>query len=160
MSTSDHLAFLIGFNSGAMHRAMDDVTEEESMTRGADGSSHIRWLTGHLIESTHHVLELLGGSYELPKSYGEAFKPGNDASGNADDYPSMEELRTTLFDVREALKTHVESVDESVLAESLGEKSPFPTKLHFALFMCEHDFYHLGQMVTIRRAIGRERPFG
>ncbi len=160
MSTNEQIAFLIGFNSGAIHRAIDDITDEEPLVRGADNSSHIRWLTGHLTESMHYLLTSLGGSYDLPKSFGDAFKTGREASQNADEYPSMDELRTTLFELRKALQDHVLKVPDDVWAEPAGEQSMFPNKAAMAMFFCQHDFYHLGQMVTIRRAIGRERPFG
>lgn len=160
MTKNEHLAFLIGFNNGPLHRALDDITDEESMVRAGDGTSHIRWLAGHLTTVAHQLLKSLGGTYDLPESFGAAFKTGQGSSDDSSAYPSMQEIRTHLFEVRDALKAHVSTVSDDILSIRNEEGSPFPTKYHFALFLSEHDFYHVGQMVMIRRTLGRERPFG
>ena len=34
------------------------------------------------------------------------------------------------------------------------------TPLEGLSFLCRHEFYHCGQITVMRRAIGREQPFG
>ena len=50
-------------------------------------------------------------------------------------------------------------------AEIYHSKAGLPAKvdtsaMNAALFFCTHEFYHAGQITTLRRLLGRERSFG
>jgi len=159
MSRKDHLLYKLKFNQQVMKKLLDDITEEESMVRGEHGQNHIRWLAGHIFRSDLHGLIILGiddGSYE---KYGKLFGMGSVISDDPKAYPSMAEVRKMLYKSHDRLFETISKSSDADLEKQItdgGNKRPAWQAL---TFLAMHEFYHAGQIVYIRKLLGRDRPF-
>lgn len=139
-----------------------DITEEESLVRGKDNMQPIRWQTGHLLNIARINNVLLGGkpkvTEERVKPFGRGVKMAKDISS----YPPMEELRQELFDLYDETLKLAENVTDEELDRPTPEFVGFDQSIiDTLLFLNAHDFYHFGQIVTVRRCcLGREQSFG
>jgi uncharacterized damage-inducible protein DinB len=161
MAKKDNLKFLSGLNLSAIKKLIDDVTEEESITRFENVNNHIRWLTGHLITSISAILRILGEESTIPDKWVELFDRGNEFHEDSSVYPPMSELRTKLYSMYDKFMKVIENKSDAYLDEAIdivpGWKE---TRMNGILFLDEHTFYHCGQIAIITRALGREKPFG
>ncbi len=146
---------------GAVRRAVEDITDDESLVRIANFSNNARWLTGHIILYTQWTAAALGCKFSLPEGWTELFKTGGTASSDPNVYPSMETLRERLFDNHRIIQEFLEHVNDVSLQEEIDlSKNWRSTRMGAVLFLAAHDFYHVGQLEVIRRQLGRERNFG
>lgn len=145
-----------------MRRLLDDVSEEESLVRGADKLMHIRWPAGHLVWGARVTLQTLGADCALPPEWVALF--GRGAPFNEDDraYPTMSDLRNKLYQLHGEIGEHLAGMDTADLEKTLDSDPVFhdTDAVKTALSLCTHDFYHAGQIAVMRRILGRERPFG
>ncbi len=161
MAKKENLLFLLGSNESAVRRLVDDVTDEESLVRGKDNLQHIRWQTGHLVYNAYLILRSLGEPGSLPDNWDTLFRRGCGFSDDANMYPSMAELRDKLYWFYDQIKARASKMSDDELDQVLDPEPVFDTgAMNAALFFCTHEFYHAGQIVIIRRILGRERPFG
>lgn len=161
MDSKHYLGYLIKNNHAATKKLIDDIGDEESLERGGQEVNHIRWLTGHIVNSLGSMVNILGGQSDLPQKYTELFMRGSQFNKDESAYPSMDELRSE-FDrlYQEALKAL-----EKVSVEELDtEREIYPRwnarPAEALFFLCSHEFYHAGQFATLRKILGRDRMFG
>ncbi len=161
MSAKANVQWMYGYNQGALKRVINDITEEESLFRGKDNLTHIRWLTGHLVVSADQMLCSLGGESLLSEKWKTLFERGSGFSDDPSVYPSMADLRAALYEYQEKITARLESLTDEQLSTKLAADSSFEATAAQAMtFLCAHEFYHLGQIVTLARLQGREQPFG
>lgn len=126
-----------------MRRLLDDVSEEESLVRGADKLMHIRRLAGHLVWGARVTLRTLGADCVLPPEWVALF--GRGAPFNEDDavYPAMSDLRDELYHIHGQISEHLAGMDTADLEETLESDPVFSDTdaVKRALFLCTHDFY-------------------
>ncbi len=146
---------------GAIRRLLDDVSEEESLRTFERNPNHIKWLTGHLLFTAKLQAKTLGGDFDTPESWAEIFRRGAPAPKPGDILPKMADLRTSLYTGQGKVVSLIDAADDVYLeTERLIMPNWTDSPLHTVLFLCAHDFYHAGQIVMIRRAMGKERSFG
>jgi hypothetical protein len=162
MSAKPNLQFLLSSNQGAMRRLIDDVTDDESLVRGKDDRMHIRWQTGHIVYNAWLILRTLGVKVEMPDGWYDLYKRGCDFAIDGDAYPSMDALRKQLYAYYDQINAHLAKLDDAELEKVLDPESVFKdvNALNTALFFCTHEFYHAGQIASLRRILGRDQPFG
>ena len=161
MERKENLRYLFKSNHGAVRILLDDITEEESMVRGKDNISHIRWQTGHLLYSAALTLKMLHDTTDIPESWYTLFGRGSDISDSADDYPSMKELRDKLYILYDRMEKRLNTITDEEFDKQVIIAPGFePTSLNGTLFFCTHEFYHAGQIAILRKMLGRERSFG
>ncbi len=150
---------MLTINQRVIRKLLDDITETESMVRGEHGLNHIRWLAGHIFRSDLHSFRNLGlddGSFE---KYASRFGGGSVISDNPGHYPSMAEVREMLYKSHDRLFDVISKSSDTDLEKEIddhGNKRPVWQAL---TFLAMHEFYHDGQIVNIRKILGRERPF-
>ena len=160
MAIKDYLLNMISVNQYAAKKLLDDVSEEDSMVRGQDQFNHIRWQVGHMLYADTYALSLVGGKLETDTDFAKLFGGGSVCSDNPADYPAYAELRDHLFAVYDMLGEAVEKASDADLEKPTDEKENAEPIWKTISFMLMHDFYHGGQVVHIRKVLGRERPFG
>lgn len=159
MNVREQLQYMVNVNKMVVGRLLDDMTDEESLVMFDKLSNHIRWLTGHIVYSNGFALTQLGSKDMDWKKYEKLFGGGSEIAGDPSIYPSIDELRETLNSFYDHELELLENISDEDLQRDVGEEGkPMPAWKRFS-FMCMHDFYHAGQIVQIRRALGRERPF-
>ena len=161
MDVKGYLDYMMESNHGPVLKAIDGVTEEESLERGRDNTNHIRWITGHLLGSTGMAVKLLKGQTSYPQEWNQLFIRGAEFSEDPSVYPSMEDLRVNLKQAYSELRAAVNKCEIEYLET---EREIFPgwttTPAKAVMFLLRHEFYHMGQIATLRRILGRERLFG
>ena len=161
MDIKEYLDYMLESNKNLLIKAIDDISEEESLERGQDKTNHIRWITGHLIGSTGMAIKMMQGQPSYPEEWNKLFTQGAEFSEDPAVYPSMEKLRETLKQVYDEYREVVNKCDFEFLEI---EKEIFPgwnsTPGKALMSFLQHDYYHLGQIATLRRILGRERIFG
>lgn len=158
MTRRDHLLYMLKTNQHVIKRLLDDITEEESMVRGEGGLNHIRWLAGHLYGSDGYCFSLLGVKDDSTGQYSKIFGGGSVVSDDPTTYPSMAELRDLLYKSHERLFKIISDLSDNELEREIGEEKKQPVWQPLT-FLAMHEFYHAGQIVQIRKMLGRERPF-
>ena len=161
MAKKDNLKFLVGSNYSAVKKLIDDVSEEESVLRIGNIANHIRWQTGHIVNSADFMSRMLGEDGSVPDKWNELFQRGSEFCEDDSEYPSMSELKEKLYSLYDRLPKTLEDKSDTFLDEEIeivpGWKE---TRMNGFLFFGEHTFYHCGQIAMMIRSIGRERPFG
>lgn len=159
MNVREQLQYMVNVNKMVAGRLLDDLTDEESAVMFDNLSNHIRWLTGHAVYSNGFALTQLGSKDMDWQKYGKLFSGGTEIAGDPSTYPTIAELREILNSFYDRELELLENISDEDLERDVGEEGkPMPAWKRFC-FMCMHDFYHAGQIVQIRRALGRERPF-
>lgn len=160
MSIKEQLKYMVNINRQVAKSILEDVTEPESLIIVDKLPNHIRWITGHIVYSGGGPLMKLGDDKDDWDRLKDLFAGGSEPAHDPSIYPSQAELRSWLYDIHERTLAALDKVDENFFAEDIGvEGKERPAWQRFT-FLYMHEFYHSGQIVQIRRAIGRGRPFG
>jgi uncharacterized damage-inducible protein DinB len=160
MSIKEQLKYMVNVNKLVAGRILEDITEEESLVIIEKIPNHIRWQVGHMVYSAGFALMKLGDTKDDWEKLKSLFRGGNELAEDPSVYPSMAELRNWLGDIHDRTLKALDAVDEAALAEEVGEENQKRAAWQRYTFLYMHEFYHSGQIVQIRRALGRERPFG
>lgn len=161
MTKKENLMILLKSNHGAVRKLIDDIDDDESMVCGKDNRNHIRWLTGHLVDNAGNILKVMGAENAVSEKWLKLFGRESETSDNPNNYPSMAELKSKLYSLYKQIYEMLNKMTGSDLDRNI---EPFPkwrtTAMDAVLFLCTHEFYHAGQITTMLRILGRERPFG
>ncbi|UCD94305.1 MAG: DinB family protein [Candidatus Zixiibacteriota bacterium] len=160
MSIQKHLLYMLHLNQEVTRKLVDDINEEESMARGPGRHNHIRWQVGHLLYSLNYTKTLLGDQESDYSSFEKLYGGGSEVSDDPSAYPSLSELKEQLYAAHQAAISLVEGIAEPDLTKEIGEGERKSHVWQAVTFLCMHEFYHNGQITHIRKALGRERPFG
>lgn len=161
MTIKDHLMEQYKSNHGAVRRALDDIGDQESLERGGHKINHIRWNAAHLASAAGLMLRIMGGKEEFPENWHTLFARGAEFHEDPSVYPSMDLIRDKLYGTYEKMYSALEKMtvdDLETAKEIVPEWNTTPAEA--LLFLCRHEFYHLGQIATLRTILGKERLFG
>ncbi len=161
MDIKDCLKYMLDTGFPYIKQAIEDISDEESLEQGGLTINHIRWNAGHLLGSAGMMLELLGGRHDIPEDWKKVFNFATEISKDSSVYPSMREIREKLSETYDLIS---EALEKTPVQELEIEKEISPewkaTPAQALLFFFKHEFYHLGQIATLRKILGRERMFG
>ena len=161
MDKKNDLKKLMLIKQSAVRKLLDDVTEEESVYRPYEKANNIRWLSGHLVYNAGLVLNNLGSKEKYPGDWAKKFSRGSVINDDLLTYPSIMEIRDQLYSMyneQHQLLDNMTTEDFTKNLDTIGESGDSP--LRSIQFLCSHEFYHLGQIMMIRRILGRDRSFG
>ncbi len=139
---------------------LDDLTNEEAMSRPHAGCNHINWQVGHLIASdymmcTSCIPDCLPA---LPAGFAEKYSKETAASDNVDDFVPHSEL----MELNRAQRKVIIELLSGLGDDQLGAASPehfrayAPTVGSIFSMLGSHWLMHAGQWVVVRRELGRE----
>jgi len=161
MGTKEILRKLLQSGHGSTRAMLDDITEEESIQRGGTGVNHIRWQTGHLVYGAKMILDLLKNPVEFTDDWRTLFAGGSTLSDNPSDYPPFEILRSRLYELHGQMIAALDRCSDDDLTAAVKLEDKWDTNPVDGLaFLSQHDYYHLGQVAVVRKALGRQRAFG
>jgi hypothetical protein len=147
----EHLIYLL--DGGGAHAKFDDVVKNmPENLRGVkpDGLPHSAWmLLEHLRLAQWDILEFSRNSKHKSPAWPEGYWPKSAAPPNATAWDeSVKQFRTDL----KAMQDLVSNPKTDLYARiSWGEGQ---TVLREALLVADHNAYHLGQLVDLRRLLG------
>jgi uncharacterized damage-inducible protein DinB len=156
-SKKRNLKRLLKSNHHIIDMLLGDISEEESLAGSGGSLEHIRWQTGHLVHSAFMMLRFLGRKESPPENIIRLFSTGADISDDPSAYPSMRELKEMLNSLHEEIYTKLNNLEEKDLDNkvNLSEDSK-TTVMDGILFLCTHESYHGGQIMAIRKVLGKE----
>jgi len=131
---------------------LDGVLHEESVLHPQSGGSSINWILGHLVVSRNSALKLLGEEPVWTDDQCAPYTRGSALPSDPGTYLSLDEIRAALQETQERLLPKM-----SVLPEETGVVPSFEGSVLLKLaFLQFHEAYHLGQLGTARRWVGKE----
>ncbi len=139
---------------------LSDFDDADLMKSPGDGCNHVAWQLGHLIVSEKMLLDALypGKSITLPEGFASAYDREKEISTNPADYCTKAEYLELLEKTREASVAALAEIPESQLdepnpLESMREMVPTVGQMFIMMFT--HPMMHAGQLVPVRRALGK-----
>jgi DinB superfamily len=147
----EHLVYLL--DGGGAHAKFDDVVKDVSeKLRGVkpNGLPHSAWmLLDHLRLAQRDILEFSRNSKHKSPEWPEGYWPKNEApSSSAAWEKSVEQFREDL----KAMQDLVSNPTTDLYARIRWGDGQ--TILREALLVADHNAYHLGQLVDVRRLLG------
>ena len=147
----EHLLYLLG--GGGAHIDFETAIAELPVEfRGAKPANvpHTPWrLLEHMRIAQWDILEFSRNSEHVSPEFPDGYWPGGDSPPDED---AWEKSLDTFRDDLQAMKDLV--ADESVNLFALIPHGSGQTILREALLVADHNAYHLGQLVVVRRALG------
>jgi phage FluMu protein gp41 len=133
-------------------RALDGLTHEEFWEAPTTRNNPMLWVAGHLVQTRAQLLALLGEPFDT--GWEALFNRGA-TIGDANGYPSRDEIERLMRDVSQRLQAKLAALDDEHLAQppSLGAPGARTVADQVAGFAFD-DSYHVGQMGYIRKALG------
>jgi uncharacterized damage-inducible protein DinB len=143
-------------DGGQAHATFDDAVKDMPAALRAvvpDGLPYSAWqIVEHMRIAQHDILKFsdnVDGNYKA-KKWPEAYWPKDAAPTNEEDWNnSIESIRKD----RDAFEKLLKDADDAALVEPFawGEGQ---TLLREALLIADHDAYHTGELIVIRRLLG------
>ncbi len=128
-----------------------------------EGVSHIAWQDGHLAFAQYRLaLERVRGERPddqrlLPNTFREKFGRGSVPVGDANAYPSAEEIRHVFDAVHRQVLEEIPAIKDSLLDQpTTTPHSRFTTKGGALVWCAEHEMIHAGQIGLLRRLRGQQ----
>ena len=148
----EHVLYLLG--GGGAHLDFEKaIAQLPAELRGAKptGIPHTPWrLLEHLRIFQWDILEYSRNPKHVSPDFPDGYWPGSDAPPSDDAWDkSVEAFRTDLQAMQDLVNDH--TVD---LVAQIPHGQPGHTTLREALLLADHNAYHLGQLVVVRRALG------
>lgn len=161
MSEIKRIRTLLDMVHGSTKKVVKGITDEESMHRGKDGVNHIRWLMGHILYEGMARLKCMHSDIDLPEDYKKLFGYGSELSENPGDYPNMDTLLREFDELHERTLKQWDTLSEEDLDKIVDLGDDWKAACAEAVvYLCLHEFYHVGQITTMTRILGRDKPFG
>lgn len=137
-----------------------DLSDAEYFQPAVPQSNHAAWVVGHLACSEDWGRWLLSG---IPKRIDDAthalFKGGSVCLPDASKYPSRQSLDSLFAESRKLLLDTLTDFDVTSWNEPVPQHGPrkqFPTLGALWSLMGFHQFWHIGQLTTCRKALGKK----
>jgi hypothetical protein len=91
------IAMIFSVNDDLVFRALDGLTHEQLWQAPTDRNNAMLWIAGHVVQTRAMVLKMLGDPVDT--GWGAVFDRGATV-GEADRYPSCDEIERVMRDVR------------------------------------------------------------
>jgi uncharacterized damage-inducible protein DinB len=145
-------------SGGRITAALDGLSDHD-FYRAPEATNHMLWLLGHVTNTRLGVTIYLGASPERP--WNELFSKGSQP-GDRDTLPTISEVRDAWEAAGIALAAQFDAVTEAKLQETCPRDFPIADKtmLGAVAFLAGHEFWHLGQMVALRKWLGHGQLVG
>ena len=148
-----------GISNMVLNSYVGDFTDAELMRRPGPGCNHVAWQLGHLISSECGLMNGIqaGSAPQLPAGFEEKHSKENIGSDNPADFHTKQEYTDLASKVHDAVITLLDAYPEKKLDDPSPEhfRGMFPTMGSMFLLIVTHSMMHAGQIVPLRRALGK-----
>jgi uncharacterized damage-inducible protein DinB len=159
MNTQQAIRATMDTSSMVLNRYLADLSDADLMRRPGPGCNHIAWQLGHLIASENHLLESVapGSGIELPEGFAAKHSKEKIGDDNPANFYSKQEYLDLFEKVHQATYAAIEKLSDADLDQPAPEhfRSMFPTAGHVVILIATHGLMHAGQLVPVRRALGK-----
>jgi len=140
-----------------------DLEDADLMRRPGEGCNHLAWQIGHLTASEVSLLESIcpGKAAELPSGFAEAHSKETAGSDDPTKFLSKDEYLALMDKVRAATMEALDEIPDEQLDAPAPEsfRSFCPTVGHLFTLIATHHMMHAGQIVPVRRQLGKPVVF-
>jgi len=162
MQSKDLLKMNLEACKGMLLPMIEDMKDVPLTFPTAKGGNHPLWVLGHLAYSEGKLLRemMLEESNPLDE-WKEIFSDGIEPVGDADKYPSFDEVMTKLQEIHQATIALLDSMSEDDL-DTPSKNCPPEYEIFFGTYrqcfqqVANHWLMHQGQVADARRAAGRK----
>jgi hypothetical protein len=146
------IATIFAINDDLALRALDGLTHRQLWEAPTGRNNAMLWVAGHIVQTRAQLLTLLGEPFDT--GWGALFNRGA-MIGDANGYPSRQEIERVMRDVSQRLQAKLAALDDQQLAQPPSMDAPgVRTVADQVAGFAFHDSYHVGQMGYIRKALG------
>lgn len=153
---ADTLTTQLKTNAFLLGRNLDGITEAQAVAYPQDGNC-INWILGHVVEVRNNMMGLLGRAPLYDEGDFAAYTSDEDHA-MADRTPlSLEELRRRFSLLESEIIGGLTALGQEVLdapAPLSPTGNPHETVGSLLATLAIHEAYHVGQVGTVRRALG------
>jgi hypothetical protein len=136
-----------------------DLTDAELLRRPGPGCNHVAWQLGHLISSCCSLVDSLvpGAAPKLPEGFAAAHSKETVGSDDPAKFRTKQEYLDLYDKVHAAAMEALARQSEADLDKPGPEnfRSMFPTAGAMWVLVATHPLMHAGQIVPLRRALGK-----
>ena len=139
-----------------------DLSDADLLLRPVPGMNHIAWQLGHLIASEHHMISALGHTMpELPAGFEAAHKKETAGSDDPKRFWKKEEYLSLWRSIHDGSLAAIKNTPDADLDKPAPEnmRSYAPTVGAVFNLIGGHELMHSGQLVAVRRKLGRPPLF-
>lgn len=155
-------------NNEILHQSLDNFewnfkqiiegfTDENFLILPKPHGNHLAWLLGHAIQSEKTIVEMVkpNSMPELPAGFTEKHSSKTANSENPDDFYTLAEYLNFADEIRCGTRGVIDDLTEEDLNRQIGEDENafFKKGIHAMLFVSQHWFWHLGQIMTLRKIL-------
>ncbi len=148
-----------GISNMVLNSYVGDFTDAELMRRPGPGCNHVAWQLGHLISSECGLMNQIqaGVAPALPAGFEEKHSKENTGNDHAADFYTKQEYLDLASKVHEAVIAFLDAYPEKKLDDPSPEhfRNMFPTIGSMFLLIATHSMMHAGQIVPLRRELGK-----
>ena len=126
-----------------IYKALDGITDEQLNWRPVSESRSVKEITLHLIRVDNYFLKRLGKEIEII----------------ANKELSLTEVLTELKKVHQQIRNTISDCNDDAavfLKSSISDANDNDNINNHILHSCQHNLYHLSQMIYLRRALDRK----
>ena len=159
MNTQEAIGTTLQTSSMILSSYLGDLSDADLLTRPTEGCNHLAWQLGHLISSECSLLEMVcpGAAAELPEGFAE--KHSKETIGLDD--PAKFCTKQEYLDLFDKVHAATLAALGKMSDDDLDQPGPehfaemFPTVGHLFVLIATHGMMHAGQIVPVRRKLGK-----
>ena len=162
MTPKDVFRQVLGSGDMLLRTYIGDMSDADLLVRSVPGSNHTAWQLGHLLASTSDILTDLGHpAIELPEGFAAAHSAETAALDDPARFARKAEYLALLDKAKSAILAAIEATPDANLDAPGPEamRQYAPTVGAVLTMLGGHWLMHSGQLVPIRRKLGRPPLF-
>jgi hypothetical protein len=159
MTAKDVIKSVFNSNFNVLSQYLSDLSDAELLMRPVPNANHIAWQLGHLISAEINLLSIVpgGGPLELPAGFAE--RHGKETAGlePPKNFLTKAEYLSIFKKVRQQTFAKLEKLPDADLDKpNTGPLAKFAPKIgDLFLLVANHQMMHGGQIVVLRRKLGK-----
>ncbi len=158
MTVRDILQHLVSADHAMIQAYLSDFSDADLLVRPVPGANHTAWQLGHLIVGNGRMLKELGRTPPpLPAGFEAAYTKETAALDDPAKFHTKAEYLALAEKMKAASLAAIDATPDSAL-DSPGPESmrPFaPTVADVLAILGQHWLMHAGQIVVLRRKLGK-----
>jgi hypothetical protein len=159
MNTKDTLRQTLNLSHFILKSYVNDLADADLLRRPGPGCNHVAWQLGHLIASEHDLLNSIeaGAAPELPAGFATAHARDNSANDDPKQFATKDKYMELTEKLHAATLALLERFPEADFDKPGPEsfRKMFPTMGAIFVLIATHPMMHAGQIVPVRRALGK-----
>lgn len=141
---------MFDFHLKAITMNLEGITHDDSLVQPQTGGNGVNWVLGHIVVSRGSILKLVGESLGWSENESAPYVRGSEQLDPAKALP----FSRIVSDLEASQRKLMEGLDRTPV-EDWRSSTDSGTKMDDLAFLQFHEAYHIGQLGTLRRIVGR-----